>query len=412
MSLGPQGAIGLFLVVGGSLLGAPLVVVLGLCAFGFDFARGVWRDRGLIGLVYERRLERRECVVGDAVPLTISIWNRKALPLPWVRAEDEATEGLHVRERALERGEEFGLALVNGWTLAPYERVVRHFTLVAERRGVHKLGPVRLDVGDLFAGSAGIVEVEQHDRWTVRPRSVPLHGVLVRERWAGDERARRGLLEHPISYAGVRDYAPGDPVRRIHMRTSARLGRPLVKRFDPAREREVLLALDIQTLPGPAWTAAYDDDLVEGLCVTAASIARRLRADGAAFGLAAAAWSGSPRALAYLGPSESASQLERTLDLLARLSSFPSAPFPRLLGSLPKHLRPGATVLILTARDPAPFVPAIRRLTRLGYRVTLLLHGERAEAAVPWRRQLLAGVTTRFARLDGPWSTASRATVE
>jgi len=412
MSLGPQGAVGLFLVIGGGLLGAPLVVVLGLCATGFDLARGVWRERGLVGLVYERHLGRRECVVGDAVPLTISVWNRKALPLPWVRAEDQATEGIHVRERSLVRGEEFGLALVNAWTLAPYERVVRHFTLVAERRGVHKLGPVRLDVGDLFAGSAGIVGIEQHDRWIVRPRSVPVRGVMLRERWAGDERARLGLLEQPISYAGIRDYVPGDPVRRIHVRTSARLGRAVVKRFDPAREREVLLALDIQTLPGPAWATAYDDDLVEGLCVTAASVARRLREDGAAFGLAAAAWSGSPRSIAFLGPSESVSQLERTLDLLARLSSFPSGPFPRLLSGLPRHLRPGATVLILTARDPASFVPAIRRLTNLGYPVTVLLHGERAEAAAPPGRRLAAGIPVRIARLDGPWPTASAVAIQ
>ena len=146
--------------------------------------------------------------------------------------------------------------------------------------------------------------------------------------------------------------------------------------------------------------------------MTAASVVRRLREDGAAFGLAAAAWSGSPRSIAFLGPSESVSQLERTLDLLARLSSFPSGPFPRLLSGLPRHLRPGATVLILTARDPAPFLPAIRRLTNLGYPVTVLLHGKRAEAAAPPGRRLAAGVPVRIARLDGPWPTASAVAIQ
>jgi uncharacterized protein (DUF58 family) len=407
MSLGFQGGLGLLLVVSGGLLGAPLVVVLGLCAFGFDLAGGLWRERGLDGVTYDRHLERRASVVGDAVPLAISIWNRKPLPLPWIRAEDQATAGLVVRERSLVPAEEFGQALMNAWTLASYERVVRHFTLVAERRGVHRLGPVRIHVGDLFAGSAATARIEQYERWVVRPRSVPVHGVVMRQRWGGDQRARRGLFEHQTSYAGVREYAAGDPIRRIHVRTSARLGRPVVKRFDPAHEREVLLALDIQTLPGPVWVAGYDDELVEGLCVTAASIVRRLRADGAAFGLAAAAYSGSPRSVAYLGPSESASQLERVLDLLARLSSFPSAPFEQLLGRLPRYLRPGATVLVLTGRDPAPFVPAIRRLRQLGFEVTVLLHGPRAEATLPAGRRLPAGVAVGLAQLDGSWSTAS-----
>lgn len=413
MSLGPQGAIGLLLVLGGAVVGAPVVVVLGLAALVFDLARAVWSARGLDDVAYERRLGSHRAVVGDAIPLAVTVWNRKRLPLAWLRAEDAATAGVVIRERALVPSEDAGTALRNAWSLAPFERVVRHFTIEASRRGVHELGPVRLTVGDLFAAQAGALDVEAVDRWVVRPRSVPVHGALARERWGGDERGRRGPLEHPISYAGVRDYLPGEPLRRIHGPASARLGRPVVKRFDPAREREVLLALDIQTVPGAAWEATYIDDAVEGLCVAAASIARRLRDEGASFGLAVAGYAGTARAIAYLSPSESGAQLERVLDLLARLSSFPSAPFERLLGSLPRRLRPGATVLVLTARDPAPFAPTLRRLGRLGYGVTVVRLD--AGATVPAAlgapatgKAPLSGaaIATRHARLDGPWATA------
>ena len=407
MSLGVQGAVGLLLVVGGAVLGAPLVVVLGLAALVFDLARAVWSTRGLDDVVYERRLGSHRAVVGDAIPLAITVWNRKPLPLAWLRAEDGASAAVQVRERALVPSEEAGLALRNAWSLAPWERVVRHFTIEARRRGVHELGPVRLAVGDLFAAPAAAREAGPVDRWVVRPRSVPVRGALVRERWGGDERARRGPLEHPISYAGVRDYVAGDPLRRIHGPASARLGRPVVKRFDPAREREVLLALDIQTVPGAAWEATYVDDAVEGLCVAAASIARRLRDEGASFGLAVAGYAGTARAIAYLSPSESSVQHERVLDLLARLSSFPSAPFERLLGGLPRRLRPGATVLVLTARDPAPFGPILRRLGRLGYGVTVLRLDDGASAATASAPPARAGLPIRHARLDGPWQSAT-----
>jgi uncharacterized protein (DUF58 family) len=412
VALGAQGAVGLFLVLVGGLLGAPVVVVLGIAALAFDVARAIWRERGLDGVVYTRRLDRHQSVVGDEVALTIGIWNRKALPLAWLRANDQASPGVVVRERALIPGDDFGQSLMNAWTLAPYERVTRHFTLVAQRRGVHELGPVRLDVGDVFAARAASLELDDVDRWIVRPRSVPVAGRIARERWGGDERARHGLLEHPISYAGVREYRPGDPLRHVHARTSARLGRPVVKRFDPAREREVLLALDIQTVPGPAWSATFDDELVEGLCVAAASIVRQLRSEGAAFGLAVAAYAGARRSIAYLAPSESAAQLERSLDLLARLSSFPSAPFERLLTGLPRNLRPGATVIVLTGRDPGAFLAPIRRLARLGYQVSVLLHGARAEGAAPGRRHMAGGVPVRVARLDAAWSVATGLTIQ
>lgn len=394
--------LGIVLVLGGSIAGSPPVIVLGLAAVLFEGIRGVWRQRGLEALVYERRLARERAVVGDVVPLDVTVWNRKRLPLAWVTAEDLASPSLVVRERDLVMVDDFGRALANAWTLAPYERVVRHFHLRAARRGVHELGPARVTVGDLFAGRVAETEVPRVDRLLVRPRTVPIRGVPQRARWGGSERARRGLLEHPLSYAGVREYQPGDPLRKLHHRASARVGRPLSKRFDPAREREVLLAMDLQTLEGPAWQPIYDDDRVEELCVAIASLARHLRDDGAAVGLAVAGYAGAPRPVAVVPPSEAPGQVPRILDVLARLSPFPSAPFGTLLGALPRTLRPGADVIVLTARDPLTYLPALRRMTRMGYGVTLLAIGPEATTAVARARSV--GVAARPIALDGSWA--------
>ena len=279
---------------------------------------------------------------------------------------------------------------------------MRHFHIEAKRRGVHEIGPARLSVGDLFAGLADETEHATVDRLVVRPRTVAVHGFPPRARWGGGEPSRRGLLEHPLAYAGVRDYQPGDPLRRLHHRASARLGRPVTKRFDPAREREVLIALDLQTLDGPAWQPTYDDDLVESLCVAVGSLARHLRDDGAAVGVAVAGYAGAPRPIAVLAPSEAAEQLPRILDLLAHLSPFPSAAFDRLLGTLPRRLRPGAEIVVVTSRDPGPYLAAMRRLRSIGFGVTLLAIGPRAGFAVS--RARAAGIVARPARLDGSWA--------
>jgi uncharacterized protein (DUF58 family) len=397
-----RAALGAALALLGSLAGAPLVVLLGLAAFLYEGIRWIWPRGGLDHVTYRRRLATDRAVVGDLVPLEITVWNRKRLPLAWLRAEDAASDGVRVQERELINTETFGHALANAWTLAPYERVIRHFHVEAWRRGVQELGPVRLTVGDLFAGTAAEVEQPDVDRLVVRPRTVPVHGLQPVARWGGTERARRGLVEHPLSYAGIREYQPGDPLRRIHHRASARLGRPVTKRFDPARERDVLLALDLQTIDGPAWQPTYDDDRVEALCVVIGSLARALRGEGAAVGLAVAGYAGAPRPVAVLAPSESADQVARILDVLARLSPFPSATFERLLGGLPQRLRPGAEVLAVTARDPAPFLPALRRLRTMGYAAGLLCEGPRSAELVA--RARVARIPARPARLDGSWS--------
>jgi uncharacterized protein (DUF58 family) len=398
-----QALAAIFLILAGTALNVPIVIALGFFTLVLETIREVWARYGLRDVTYVRRLATDRTTWGDDIPLTIEVWNRKGLPLAWLRAEDEAMHGVVVRERALVEGVHGGV-LRNFWTLAPWERVTRYFHVGAERRGVFLLGPVTLAVGDLVARQAATEARPTTTRFLVRPRTVATPDLERPERWGGVERVRAGLTEDPARFAGVRPYAPGDPIRRIHQRSSARLGRPVTKRFEPSRDREVLIALDVQTAHGPAWDLAFDDETVEQLYVVAASIARSLAAEHAMFGIAAAGYSGAETRLAHIPVSASAGQAERVLDLLARLSSHASAPFERLLVFVQKVARPGTTVLVLTARDPSPFMAHLRRIERSGSRVVILACGRQANDDAARARAF--GFAARSARLDGPWRTA------
>jgi uncharacterized protein (DUF58 family) len=393
----------IFLILAGTALDVPIVLVLGVFTLVVEAIREVWARYGLLDVTYARRLATDRTTWGEEIPMTIEVWNRKPLPLAWLRADDEATHGVVIRERALVDGVRGGV-LRNVWTLAPWERVTRYFHVGAARRGVFALGPVALTVGDLVARQAVTEERPSSITFLVRPRTVATPEMERPERWGGVERVRAGLTEDPARFAGIRQYAPGDPLRRIHQRASARLGRPVTKRFEPSRDREVLIALDVQTEHGPAWDMAFDDDAVEGLYVVAASVARSLAAEHAMFGIAAAGYSGAETRLARIPISAAPGQAERVLDLLARLSSHASAPFERLLLFIQRTARPGTTVMVLTARDPSPFVGHLRRIERSGCRVVVLACGRRAgdDAA----RARAFGFAARIGRLDGPWRTA------
>src|SRR5262249_26916059 len=239
-------------------------------------------------------------------------------------------------------------------------RVVRRYHLMASKRGVFEIGPTHLRAGDLFGATAATRDVPGRDVFLVRPRVVPVRERRPQRRWDGELRATRGLLENTSLFAGVRQYQAGDPLKRVHWKASARLGHPVSKRFDPARERDVMLVVDIQGAARRG-TSLSEEDILEGLCVVAASMARGYEAAGASFGLAAAGFSGSVRPFAYLAPSEAVGQLGRVLDLLARLSSVPSAPFTTLLTTLARLIRPGTTIAVVSAREPTTFLPALRR---------------------------------------------------
>lgn len=396
------------LMVGvGAVASAPGLFMVAAATLGYGSLTRVWSRYGLGHVEYQRHLPATRAVAGDVVPLDVTIWNRKPLPLPWIAADDLVTDGIGIRERpAMERDDErIGRrVLSNAWALAWYERVVRHFHLEASRRGRYEFGPVRLRVRDILGRDAAATELAADEALLVGPRTLPLRLRGRDSAPIGERRARRSLFADPALFGGVRPFQPGDPLRRIHWRATARLGTHVSRRYEPARGRDVVIAIDVQTLPGPHWEMTYDDAAFEGLCIAAASLARQLLAEGASCGIAAASFTGTMQRLAYLPPQASHGQLARASELLARIGPISSGPYAGLLTWLTRRVPPGSVVLTLSARDPRSFLPAMLRLARSGYRVEHVALGEDAAAHVAIARR--AGLPASSASLDPDWEHA------
>ena len=397
--------IGLAMVAAGALLGAPGLLLIGGLTLLSRWLTTLWSRYGLESVGYERRLGTRRAVWGDEVDLDIEVWNRKLLPLPLLTADDHVTDTLRVAGKPLVASERPGQgALQNSWSLLWYERVIRHLVIDARRRGAFTFGPVRLTVSDLFERGTNSEERGLPGELLVRPRTVPVRAPRAAAAPLGLARTRASLFTDPSRFAGVRPYQPGDPMRRIHWRASARIGAHVSRRYEPVHERQVLIAVDLQTVPGPHWLMIFDDDQVEALCVAAASLARRLLGTDSACGLLLGAQLVGGRRYAYLPPSAATSQLGRIEDVLARVQPILSLPFERLLGVVPRRLAPGGTVITLAARDPEPYADRLRRLSRTGYAVTHLAFGPEREKD----RALMAalGIPARAAELDPDWRRA------
>ena len=402
-----QALVAVLLLLGGAIFNVPVGVLLGTVGIVLESVRQVWRRWGLRGVTYRRVLARSAVGWGETIPLSVEVWNRKRLPLAWLRADDSAEDGVIVREAGHLAAGESSISLRNVWTLAPFERVRREFHVGGSHRGMFELGPVNVAVGDPFGREALSVELTTVDWFLVRPRIVPADPPRV-ERPDGLHRAAAGLSQDPSRFAGVRGYAPGDPLRRIHHRTSARLGRPMVKRFEPSSEREVLLTVDIETRGFGAFPGAFhhDEDEVESLYVVAASLVHALAADHVAVGFAAAGYTAAARPMVYVPVSAARDQAERIVDMIARLSPSPSASFPRLLSLVGGAVRPGTTVVVLTGRSLLPFLRHLRAVRSRASSLSVLACGPAAVADAAEARS--AGFHASAVRLDGPWRTADR----
>ena len=394
------------LLVLGILTRAPGIILLAVLIVLTTWLSTLWSRNGLARVTYRRHLANDRAVWGDHVDLEVAIENGKALPLAWLRAEDFVTEGLEIVDHVLTSSGRYGFSILqNVWSLGSFERIVRHHQIHATRRGRVEFDAVRLTVADLFGRDAASRETDLLDTLLIRPRTVPVHAARGAVVPLGARRSIRGLVEDPSLFAGVRPFQAGDSRRRIHQRAFARTGRPLSRRFDPSTARQIVVALDIQAENAPYWSLAYEHDLVESLAVAAASLARRLIADGAACGVAFNGWTYSLARVGFVPPRAGGDQLIRITDQLARMSSTPSVPFEHVLATLPARLAPGTLILTISSREPTRFAPTIRRLRASGYehRHVSLGPDSIAQAA----RARLAGIDAVAGALDPDWQTSA-----
>ncbi len=148
---------------------------------------------------------------------------------------------------------------------------------------------------------------------------------------------RRSATEVPSQRAGAgasplgtRAYRPGDPLRHVHWRSSARRGELVVKEFEDEREAGLAIVLDTSRSLGTG-----RDSTLEYSIKLAASLARYAYALGRPFRVLA--WPASGQALAWTA----------LLEYLADLQVDPSAP---RIASLVSRAASGET-LILASPD-------------------------------------------------------------
>ncbi|MDQ3553098.1 MAG: DUF58 domain-containing protein [Chloroflexota bacterium] len=396
--------LGSSIVLIGALLDEPGLVLVGAFAVLAAALTGGWAGRGVRDLHYRRELGAHRALWGDRVPLAVELWNRKFLPVLRVTTNDRVTEGLVLAERALEPTGDGEAILQNVWSLLWYEKVVRHFQVLADHRGVFRFGRIELAVSDVFGhGLAGAVQTRPA-RLVVLPRAVPVRHAFAARAPFGSTRSRSGLFQDPASFAGVRSYQQGDSARQRHWRASARLGKPVTKRFEFVHDRTIIVVVDGQTVESPHWLPDVDTEVLEMVAVAAMSLARHVLADGRACGVASAIRSSIHRDIDYLPPRTGPGQIGRIGETLASMGQNVSAPFSGLIAALPARVPSGVTLVTVSARLPDSYLRTLVGLRRGGFMVEHVALGE--GAAISAHRLRAAGIVASEARLDPDWRNA------
>lgn len=269
----------LLLIAAGVFLVAAFGFGVGFFAYAFYVVVLVAAVAWLMGQVSldalraERHMTLRSGQIGDEAVVTVGVRNVKPVLVPWVVMEDVLGAGLGVLEGTTSR------AMV----MKPGGSATLRYRVRCDRRGYHRVGPVLCESGDFFGLVRRFVSGPDAQFITVYPRVAPIDKYSVpTHRPLGETTVQTQIHEDPTRIAGVREYRPGDPLRRVHWKASAKTGVLHAKIYDPSCLLGANIILDFNER---AWEGERMRERSEFAATVAASLASHLAERGVELGL-------------------------------------------------------------------------------------------------------------------------------
>lgn len=228
------------------------VLWLIIIAMVFCVGQGiVFRFFNLRRLTYTRFFSKRIVHEGEQVELIEIIRNNKPLPVPWVRAESRISPYLSFnREKAEDYNVSGGRYHKSVFFLGAFKQIRRRHTVTCLHRGEYQLKSVALTAGDLFGAGLSTRQLDIECPLTVYPRLLGEEELpQPANRWQGEVTVKRWIQPDPFLLSGIREYRPGDMMRDVHWRQTARTGQMQVKTHDYTSEARLMVVLNVQLRP-------------------------------------------------------------------------------------------------------------------------------------------------------------------
>ncbi len=335
------------LVFVGLIAGQPAPAALGTRILLTAGVSRLWSGAALRRVDYTRTLPARRAFVGEILDVAFSLANRKPLPVPWIELRENVPEKVAPLDAAGRPGASPEmLLLIRSTSLSWYERVRWQHRFECSARGYYQFGPALLRSGDIFGFFPTEAQDSRVHHLTVLPKVLPLREIgLPAQRPFGETAAGSPLFEDQSRVAGLRDYRPGDPLKRIDWKATARSQRLQSRLYDPAATLTVMIAVNVTTLEY-AWEG-YDPLLLERAIAVAGSIASYAEEKRYSAGIAANCTFPNADRYIWVAPSRDPSQLTRILEALAMITPYVLAPLEDVLRGRVDRLPIGATIVVV-----------------------------------------------------------------
>ena len=364
------------LIVVGIFAGQGLVIGLGVMGLIVAGVSWVWNRLSLEEVHYERTIEQPRVFIDEETNMTISVVNRKPLPLGKLSVVDEIPEEVEVAEAKVAVSSSPNTNIImHSTSLAWYERIRWEYKIKGHSRGFYRIGPARMESGDLFGFFESHKPVERNDYLLVYPKIVPLPELgMPAVRPLGETRGGIRIFPDESRPSGLREYEVGDPLKIVDWKATAKTQSLQVRTFEPSSAFTVILVVLVETSER-TWQG-YSPVNLERVITSAASVASYATERQYSVGM----FSNGTPILAErpmrLNPSSNPDQLTIILEALATIRPLAIGPMAPQLEQNSRRFPLGSTLVVIAAILTDDMMLVISDLRAKGHRMVVIFVGD------------------------------------
>lgn len=228
-------------------------------------------------LGYKCEFSIKEAHEGDEIYLVETIYNKKLIPVPWLKVEINTSRWLEFAETSSVVAQE-NRHVTSSFFLRSYQKVTRRWRLKCLKRGIFRIDKITLISGDLIGSTSDSLPIDINAEIQVYPRTIELGKIFTPvNHLQGDTIVKRWIIEDPFIVSGMREYMAGDPMKKIHWNSTARMGRLMVRQEDFTSKFGLSVILNVQSIENEYFDAVYKDFIELGIKAAATVFDTALR---------------------------------------------------------------------------------------------------------------------------------------
>ncbi len=211
-----------------------------------------------------------EVFKGEALKLTLTITNKKFIPLWWIGVKYDLSRGIsYFDDSEAEVSKDNYRKDV--FFMLPYERLTKSYDIKAVKRGYYNIEQIELNSGDLFSDTRMLKKISNGSELYVYPRLISTEQMdIVFNKINGEVITRRNLIEDPFQLRGIREYNSFDSMKNVNWKATARSSQLKVNQYESTCSGGVTILLNVEK-----FNDFDDEELIEESISIAASISAK-----------------------------------------------------------------------------------------------------------------------------------------